>query len=115
MIRPHRSHPLWFAFLLHRISGLGLALFLPVHFYMLSLAITAPKRLDGLLRFTDLTIVKLAEFGLVFLLAVHLFVWTAVNGAGVFALESSPENNGLDGSGIGLYGVDKFFLESDII
>ena len=70
MIRPHRSHPLWFAFLLHRISGLGLALFLPIHFYMLSLAITAPERLDGLLRFTDLTIVKLAEFGLVFLLAV---------------------------------------------
>ena len=69
MIRPHRSHPLWVAFLLHRISGLGLALFLPVHFYMLSLAITAPERLDGLLRFTDLTIVKVAEFGLVFLLA----------------------------------------------
>ena len=47
------------------------SLFLPVHFYMLSLAITAPERLDRLLR--CLTIVKLAEFGLVFLLAVHLF------------------------------------------
>ena len=41
MIRPHRTHPLWFAFLLHRLSGLGLALFLPIHFYMLSLAISA--------------------------------------------------------------------------
>ena len=85
MIRPHRSHSLWFAFLLHRISGLGLALFLPVHFYMLSLAITAPERLDGLLRFTDLTIVKLAEFGLVFLLAVHLF-----GGLRLMALEFLP-------------------------
>ena len=85
MIRPHRSHPLWFAFLLHRISGLGLALFLPVHFYMLSLAITAPERLDRLLRFTDLTIVKLAEFGLVFLLAVHLF-----GGLRLMALEFLP-------------------------
>ena len=59
MIRPHRTHPLWFAFLLHRLSGLGLALFLPIHFYMLSLAISAPARLDGFLRFTDLTIVKM--------------------------------------------------------
>ena len=84
VIRPHRSHPLWFAFLLHRISGLGLALFLPVHFYMLFLH-TAPERLDGLLRFTDLTIVKLAEFGLVFLLAVHLF-----GGLRLMALEFLP-------------------------
>ena len=85
MIRPHRSHPLWFAFLLHRISGLGLALFLPTHFYMLSLAITSPERLDGFLRFTDLTIVKVAEFGLVFLLAVHLF-----GGLRLMALEFLP-------------------------
>lgn len=73
MIRPHRSHPLWFAFILHRISGLALALFLPVHFWMLSLALTAPERLDGFLRWTESPLVKLAEFGLVFLLAVHLF------------------------------------------
>jgi len=43
MIRPHRSHPLWYAFLLHRLSGLGLALFLPLHLYMLSLALTDPR------------------------------------------------------------------------
>ena len=73
MIRPHRSHPLWYAFILHRISGLVLALFLPVHFYMLVLALTAPERLDGLLLWSELFIVKFAEFGLVFLLAVHMF------------------------------------------
>ena len=85
MIRPHRSHPLWLAFLLHRLSGLGLALFLPVHFYMLSLAVSSPVRLDDFLRFTDLTIVKLAEFGLVFLLAIHLF-----GGLRLMALEFLP-------------------------
>ena len=85
MIRPHRSHPLWYAFLLHRLSGLGLALFLPVHFYMLSLALDAPDRLDGFLKFTDLPLVKLAEFGLVFLLAVHLF-----GGLRLMALELLP-------------------------
>ena len=35
----HRSHPLWKAFLLHRISGLALALFLPIHFVILGLAL----------------------------------------------------------------------------
>lgn len=88
MMRPHRSHPLWYAFLLHRLSGLGLALFLPVHFYMLALALTDPVRLDGFLRFTDMPLVKLAEFGLVFLLAGHLF-----GGLRLMALEILPWNN----------------------
>lgn len=68
-----RAHPLWLAYLLHRLSGLGLALFLPVHFWVLALAMTDAARLDGFLAFTDLAVVKLAEFGLVFLLAVHMF------------------------------------------
>ncbi len=73
MIRPHRNHPLWYAFVLHRLSGLALALFLPAHFYVLSLALTSPAALDELLVWTDSPIVKFAEFGLVFLLSVHLF------------------------------------------
>lgn len=68
-----RAHPLWLAYLLHRLSGLGLALFLPVHFWVLALAITDPARLDGFLRLTESGVVKLAEFGLVFLLSVHMF------------------------------------------
>ncbi len=85
MIRPHRSHPLWFAFILHRISGVALALFLPVHFWVLSLALTSPERLDEFLHWTDITAVKIAEFGLVFLLAVHLF-----GGLRLMALEWLP-------------------------
>lgn len=85
MIRPHRSHPLWFAFILHRISGVALALFLPVHFWVLSLALTSPERLDGFLHWTDITAVKIAEFALVFLLAVHLF-----GGLRLMALEWLP-------------------------
>ena len=85
MIRPHRTHPLWFAYLLHRLSGLGLALFLPAHFYVLSLAVTKPERLDGLLHWADNPAVKLAEFGLVFLLAVHMF-----GGLRLLALEWLP-------------------------
>ena len=73
MIRSHRSHPLWYAYALHRLSGLGLAIFLPLHFYVLSQALTRPDTLDAVLRFADNPMVKLAEFGLVFGLAVHIF------------------------------------------
>jgi fumarate reductase subunit D len=85
MIRPHRAHPLWLAYILHRISGVTLALFLPAHFYVLSLALTDKSRLDDFLHWTDLPLVKLAEFGLVFLLAVHVF-----GGLRLLALELLP-------------------------
>lgn len=85
MIRPHRTHPLWIAFVLHRLSGLTLALFLPVHFWVLALALTDPAALDGVLHWSDRLWVKLAEFGLVFLLAVHLF-----GGLRLLALELLP-------------------------
>ncbi len=85
MLRPDRNHTLWFAFLLHRVSGLGLALFLPFHFLLLGLALEEAETMDGLLRWSDLAMVKVAEFGLVFLLAVHLF-----GGMRLLALEFLP-------------------------
>ena len=84
-MRRHRGQPLWFAYLLHRISGLALALFLPAHFWVLSQAITDPAALEGFIRWTDAPLVKVAEFGLVFLLAVHLF-----GGLRLMALEWLP-------------------------
>lgn len=84
-MKSHRSHPLWFAYGLHRISGLALALFLPAHFWVLSLALTQPERLDGFLHWAENPMVKLAEFGLVFLLAVHMF-----GGLRLLALEFLP-------------------------
>jgi succinate dehydrogenase subunit D len=85
MRRPHRSHPLWYAYALHRLSGLGLALFLPLHFWVLSKALSDPQGLDALLRLTDAPGVKLAEVGLVFGLAVHMF-----GGLRLLALEWLP-------------------------
>lgn len=72
-MRPARAHPLWLAFVLHRVSGIGLALFLPLHFWVLSYALTQPENLNQFLSFAEQPIVKLAEFGLIFLLAVHVF------------------------------------------
>ena len=84
-MQSYRNHPLWFAFLLHRLSGLALALFLPAHLYVLGLALTSPERLDGFLHWAENPIVKLAEFGLVFLLAAHMF-----GGLRLLALEFLP-------------------------
>ncbi|MEZ5934183.1 MAG: succinate dehydrogenase [Alphaproteobacteria bacterium] len=76
---------LWYAYILHRLSGLALALFLPVHFYVLALALKNEAALDGALRWTQSPAIKLAEFGLLFLLAVHLF-----GGLRLMALELLP-------------------------
>jgi fumarate reductase subunit D len=84
-MKTHRDHPLWLAYALHRFSGFALALFLPAHFYVLSLALTRPDRLDGFLQWAEIPLVKLAEFGLVFLLAVHMF-----GGLRLLALEFLP-------------------------
>jgi fumarate reductase subunit D len=68
----HRTGVLWLAALVHRLSGLALAIFLPFHFLALALAIRGGAELDKFLRWTDQPLVKLAEVGLVFLLTVHL-------------------------------------------
>ena len=58
--------------MVHRISGLVLAIFLPLHFLTLGLAIEGEARVDDFLRWSDQPLVKLGEGGLVFLLTVHL-------------------------------------------
>lgn len=67
-----RSHPAYWAFLMHRLSGLGLAVFLPLHFWALGQALQGAAALDGFLRFADQGIFKFAEWGLVVLLALHM-------------------------------------------
>ena len=84
-MKPHRRQPLYLAFLLHRLSGLGLALFLPFHFYVLALALEGDAELNRFLHWSQAPLVKLAETGLVFLLAIHLF-----GGLRLLALENMP-------------------------
>jgi fumarate reductase subunit D len=67
-----RSHAAYWAFLMHRLSGLGLALFLPLHFWALGQALHGAAALDGFLKFADQPLFKAAEWGLVVLLALHM-------------------------------------------
>ena len=78
----HRGRYAAFA---HRLSGVLLAVFLPFHFLALGLALEGADRLDGLLTWSDQPIVKIAEWGLVTLLAVHLLA-----GLRVLVLEFLP-------------------------
>jgi fumarate reductase subunit D len=68
----HRGSALWIAAMVHRLSGLALAIFLPLHFLALGLAIDGEARFENFLRWTDQPLVKLAEIGLMFLFTVHL-------------------------------------------
>jgi len=83
-----RRHPAWWAFLVHRLSGLALALFLPLHFWALGRALEGEAALESFLRWTDTPLVKFAEWGLVLLLASHLG-----SGVRLLALEFLPWRN----------------------
>jgi fumarate reductase subunit D len=67
--------------LIHRVSGVALALFLPWHFWVLGRAL----EMESFLRWTDQPMVKVAEWGLVVLLAAHLG-----GGLRILALEFLP-------------------------
>lgn len=67
-----RNHPAYWAFIVHRASGLLLALFLPLHFWALGQALHGAQALDGFLDWTRQPLVKLGEIALVILLAAHM-------------------------------------------
>ncbi len=66
-----RGHAGWWAFAVHRISGLALAVFLPLHFWVLGEALAGEAALDGFLHWTERPLVKATEVLLVFFLAIH--------------------------------------------
>jgi len=67
-----RNHPAWWAFIVHRISGIALALFLPVHFLALGTALIGEEAFDEVLRWTNQPLVIAGEYALIVLLALHL-------------------------------------------
>jgi fumarate reductase subunit D len=67
----NRGHPAFWAFLVHRVSGIMLALFLPLHFLALSQALAGEAALDAFLAWTQQPLLKASEIALVFFLAAH--------------------------------------------
>jgi fumarate reductase subunit D len=81
----HRRDAPWLAALVHRLSGLALAAFLPLHFLALALALKGEVALDGFLRWTANPLVKIAEMGLIFFLGVHV-----LGGIRILLVENLP-------------------------
>lgn len=84
-MNPARNHPAYWAFLVHRISGVALALFLPAHFWLLGSALRGAAALDEQLAWTAQPLVIAGEWLLVMGLAAHL-----AGGLRLLALEFLP-------------------------
>lgn len=80
-----RNHAAWWAFLVHRISGIALALFLPAHFLVLGMALNGEAALDDFLKWTDQPLVVAGEWLLVMLLSAHF-----AGGLRLLAIELLP-------------------------
>jgi fumarate reductase subunit D len=72
MIRASHRQPGFVAALLHRLSGLALALFLPIHFLALGLALKGAAPLDAFLAVTRHPVARFAEWAFVVALATHM-------------------------------------------
>lgn len=83
-LQSYRHHPAWWAFAAHRLSGLALALFLPLHFTALGL-LADQSRFDAFLDWTRSPLLKVSEALLVGALAQHL-----AGGLRLLALEFLP-------------------------
>jgi fumarate reductase subunit D len=85
MIRASHRQPSFLAALLHRVAGIALAIFLPIHFVALSSALNGADALDAFLKATSTPLLKFAEGGIVVALALHLAL-----GLRVLAVEFVP-------------------------
>ena len=79
-----KQHSSYWAFVVHRVSGIALAVFLPLHFWALGNAL----QLDSFIAWTQQPLVKLGEWLIVVALAAHLG-----GGLRVLALEFLPWRN----------------------
>ena len=83
-----RGHPAWWAFLVHRLSGIALCFFIPVHFFFLGQALEGEAALETFVRWADQPLVIAGEWSIVVLLAAHFS-----GGLRLLALELLPWRN----------------------
>jgi fumarate reductase subunit D len=72
MMRASHTQRGFIAAILHRLSGIALAIFLPLHFIALATALNGASALDAALELTRQPLVKFAEWGIVVALAMHM-------------------------------------------
>jgi len=72
MMRASHKQRGFLAAMLHRLSGIVLAIFLPLHFLALATALNGANALDAFLKVTRLPFAAFAEWVMVVALAIHL-------------------------------------------
>ena len=85
MIPASHKQPAYLAALLHRLAGIALAIFLPIHFLALATALNGADALDAFLNVTQTPVLKFAEGVIVVALAMHMTL-----GLRVLAIEFLP-------------------------
>lgn len=85
MMPASHKQPGYVAALLHRLAGLALAIFLPIHFAALARALNGADALDEFLSITQTPVLKIAEVVIVVALALHMAL-----GLRVLAIEFLP-------------------------
>lgn len=84
-MRASHKQPGFLAAMLHRLAGIALAVFLPMHFLALATALNGADAFDAFLKATNTPLAKFAEWGVVVALAVHMTL-----GLRVLAIEFLP-------------------------
>ena len=72
MMRASHRQRGFVAAMLHRLSGVALAIFLPLHFFALSIALNGASALDSFLALTHQPLVAVLEWSIVVALATHM-------------------------------------------
>jgi fumarate reductase subunit D len=83
--RPHVK-PGFIAAMLHRLSGIALAIFLPMHFVALGTALSGADSLQGFLGVTQNAFARVAEWGLVTALGMHMALGLRVLAIEIFSV-----------------------------
>src|SRR3954471_14526485 len=94
-LRPHVK-PGFMAAMLHRLSGIALAIFLPMHFVALGTALGGADSLQSFLGVTHNGWVRFAEWGLITALGLHMALgvrvlaieWLAVQERGAIVVST---------------------------
>lgn len=86
MIRNPHLKPGFLAAMLHRLSGIALAIFLPLHFIALGMVLSGADSFQSFLGVTHNTFVRVAEWGLVTALGLHMALGIRVLAIEFFAI-----------------------------
>jgi succinate dehydrogenase / fumarate reductase cytochrome b subunit len=73
VIKRYRIHAGTFAWILHRLSGLGLIFYMLLHIWVISHLSGGEESFDGIMHFFGGTLFKLMEIGLVGVIFYHMF------------------------------------------